>query len=67
MESKTLKSRKRPVQTRSTEMVRTILEAAARVLEGSGLDGYTTNAVAEAAGVSRAVFGYLGIFDGAVD
>jgi len=39
-------------------MVRTILEAAARVLE---------NAVAEAAGVSRAVFGYLGIFDGAVD
>jgi len=58
MESKTLKSRKRPVQTRSTEMVRTILEAAARVLE---------NAVAEAAGVSRAVFGYLGIFDGAVD
>jgi len=52
MDPKTLKPRKKPVQSRSAEMVRTILEAAARVLEQNGLDGYTTNAVAGAAGVS---------------
>ena len=44
--------RKSPEQSRSTETVRTILEGAARVLEERGLDGYTTNAVAERAGVS---------------
>jgi len=52
MDLKTLKPRKRPVQARSTEMVSVILEAAARVLEQKGLEGYTTNAVASAAGVS---------------
>lgn len=47
-----LKPRKSPEQSRSAETVRTILEGAARVLEERGLDGYTTNAVAERAGVS---------------
>jgi len=47
-----LKPRKSPGQSRSAETVRTILEGAARVLEERGLDGYTTNAVAERAGVS---------------
>ncbi|WP_267425488.1 TetR/AcrR family transcriptional regulator [Methylobacterium sp. GC_Met_2] len=47
-----LKPRKSPGQSRSAETVRTILEGAARVLEENGLDGYTTNAVAERAGVS---------------
>lgn len=52
MDLKTLKPRKRPVQARSAEMVGVILEAAARVLEQKGLEGYTTNAVAAVAGVS---------------
>ncbi|MCJ2141479.1 TetR/AcrR family transcriptional regulator [Methylobacterium sp. E-066] len=47
-----LKPRKNPEQSRSAETVRTILEGAARVLEERGLTGYTTNAVAERAGVS---------------
>lgn len=47
-----LKPRKSPGQSRSAETVRTILEGAARVLEERGLDGYTTNAAAERAGVS---------------
>jgi AcrR family transcriptional regulator len=47
-----LNPRKRPVQLRSTETVRIILEAAARILEERGFAGYTTNAVAELAGVS---------------
>lgn len=47
-----LKPRKTPRQQRSTETVNVILEAAARVLECRGLDGFTTNAVAERAGVS---------------
>ena len=52
MEAKAVKLRKTPMQKRSAQMVETIVEAAARVLERHGLDGYTTNAVAEAAGVS---------------
>lgn len=44
--------RKRPRQTRSKATVETILEATARVLIAEGFDGLTTNAVAEAAGVS---------------
>ncbi len=48
----TLKPRKTPRQQRSTETVNVILEAAARILERHGLDGFTTNAVAERAGVS---------------
>jgi AcrR family transcriptional regulator len=47
-----LKPRKIPLQQRSTETVNVILEAAARVLERHGLAGFTTNAVAERAGVS---------------
>jgi AcrR family transcriptional regulator len=47
-----LKLRKTPRQQRSTETVNVILEAAARVLERHGLAGFTTNAVAERAGVS---------------
>lgn len=47
-----LKPRKNPRQSRSAETVRTILEGAARILEERGLDGYTTNAIAERAGVS---------------
>ena len=48
----TLKPRKLPRQARSAETVRVILEAAARILESVGLSGFTTNAVAERAGVS---------------
>jgi AcrR family transcriptional regulator len=47
-----LKPRKKPGQSRSADTVRTIVEGAARVLEERGLEGYTTNAVAERAGVS---------------
>jgi AcrR family transcriptional regulator len=44
--------RKAPKQARSLETVKVIVEAAARVLEQTGLDGFSTNAVAERAGVS---------------
>ena len=44
--------RKRPRQDRAKATVETILEATARVLVREGFDGLTTNAVAEAAGVS---------------
>lgn len=44
--------RKTPTQRRSSETVAAILEAAARILEVSGLDDYNTNAIAERAGVS---------------
>jgi AcrR family transcriptional regulator len=47
-----LEPRKRPIQARSAETVTAILEAAARILEERGFDGYTTNAIAERAGVS---------------
>src|ERR1700760_4656883 len=47
-----LKPRKAPLQRRSAQTVETVLEAAARILETRGLEGYTTNAVAEKAGVS---------------
>jgi AcrR family transcriptional regulator len=47
-----LKPRKSPVQRRSAQTVEAVLEAAARILETHGLAGYTTNAVAERAGVS---------------
>jgi len=46
------KPRKSPVQARSAATVEAILEAAARILESEGLDGYTTNAIAKRAGVS---------------
>ncbi|MCA3246550.1 MAG: TetR/AcrR family transcriptional regulator [Azospirillum sp.] len=44
--------RKTPKQKRSEDTVEIILEASARILEGVGLDGFTTNAVAERAGIS---------------
>jgi AcrR family transcriptional regulator len=47
-----LKPRKTPGQQRSAATVAAIVEAAARILETEGFDGYNTNAVAERAGVS---------------
>jgi AcrR family transcriptional regulator len=47
-----ISSRKRPKQTRSTELVATILEAAAQVLATEGAPRFTTARVAEKAGVS---------------
>ena len=44
--------RKTPQQARSHETVRIIVETAARILERDGRDGFSTNAVAERAGVS---------------
>lgn len=44
--------RKAPRQARSAETVRIIVEASAHILERAGLSGFTTNAVAERAGVS---------------
>jgi AcrR family transcriptional regulator len=44
--------RKSPKQARSLETVNVIVEAAARILESKGPDGFSTNAVAERAGVS---------------
>jgi AcrR family transcriptional regulator len=45
-------ARKQPLQERSRATVAVILEAAARILEERGLEGYNTNAVAERGGVS---------------
>ena len=45
-------SRKRPQQTRSTELVAAILEAAVQVLAKEGAQRFTTARVAEKAGVS---------------
>jgi len=47
-----LNPRKSPRQSRATSTVAIILEGAARVLEESGLRAYSTNAVANRAGVS---------------
>jgi AcrR family transcriptional regulator len=47
-----ISSRKRPKQTRSTELVAAILEAAAQVLATDGAQRFTTARVAEKAGVS---------------
>jgi AcrR family transcriptional regulator len=47
-----IKPRKTPLQKRSTETVAVILEAAARILEQDGFEGFNTNAIAERAGVS---------------
>ncbi|MFP5447523.1 MAG: TetR/AcrR family transcriptional regulator [Alphaproteobacteria bacterium] len=52
--------RKIPRQKRASETVHIILEAAAQLLERHGLEGFTTNAVAERAGVSiGAVYRYF--------
>jgi AcrR family transcriptional regulator len=47
-----ISSRKQPQQTRSTELVATILEAAVQVLAKEGAPRFTTARVAEKAGVS---------------
>ncbi len=47
-----LRLRKQATQARSARTVENILEAAARILEGLGFEGYTTNAIAAKAGVS---------------
>ena len=52
MAADALSPRKQPVQARSRALVEAILTAAARVLEQAGLEGFNTNRVAEAAGVS---------------
>jgi AcrR family transcriptional regulator len=44
--------RKQPLQARAQHTVEAIIEAAARILEEQGHGGFTTNAVAELAGVS---------------
>ena len=49
---RTLKPRKNPQQARSADTMAALLEAAARILETRGFDGYTTNYVAARAGVS---------------
>jgi AcrR family transcriptional regulator len=49
---KRLDPRKPPTQSRAAETVNAVLEAAARILERDGFEGYTTNAIAERAGVS---------------
>ena len=46
------RKRRIPRQARANETVALILEAAAQVLEAGGLEAFTTNAVAERAGVS---------------
>lgn len=46
------KVRKSPRQSRSRDSVACLLEAAARILESEGEAGFTTNAVAQRAGVS---------------
>jgi AcrR family transcriptional regulator len=44
--------RKTPRQKRSSDTVAIIVEAAARILERDGFEGFNTNAIAEKAGVS---------------
>ena len=44
--------RKKPQQQRSRQMVDTLIEATARTIAQRGLDGATTPAIAETAGVS---------------
>jgi AcrR family transcriptional regulator len=49
---KRLNPRKLPSQSRSALTVDAILEGAAHILERQGLEGYTTNAIAQRSGVS---------------
>lgn len=50
--SNPLKPRKAPKQSRSAYTVDVILEGAAHILESAGMEEYTTNRIAERAGVS---------------
>ncbi len=47
-----LSPRKQATQARAVSTVDVIVEAAARILEDAGFEGYTTNAIARRAGVS---------------
>ena len=49
---KAISPRKEPRQRRAEETVAVIVEAAARILEEKGFEGFNTNAIAEKAGVS---------------
>lgn len=51
-DSQRARPRKQPLQARAQKTVEAIIEATARILENHGHDGFTTNAVAERAGVS---------------
>src|SRR5580698_1390055 len=60
-----LDPRKKPTQQRAAKTVEAIVEAAAHILERHGLEGYTTNAIAERAGVSiGSLYQYFGGKDG---
>jgi AcrR family transcriptional regulator len=60
-----LDPRKKPTQKRAGKTVEAIVEAAAHILERHGLAGYTTNAIAERAGVSiGSLYQYFGGKDG---
>lgn len=53
--------RKRPQQQRSREMVQTLIDATARVIQQHGLDNTTTARIADAAGVSvGSLYQYFG-------
>jgi AcrR family transcriptional regulator len=52
LRQQSLKPRKQATQARATQTVESILEAAARILEELGFEKYTTNAIAEKAGIS---------------
>ncbi len=61
----TLNPRKRPFQGRAHATVEAILEASAQVIGSHGLAGFTTNAVAERAGVSiGSLYQYFASKDG---
>lgn len=49
---KSLKLRKLPQQSRSRKTVKRILRSAAHILETEGIEGFNTNAIAEAANIS---------------
>lgn len=51
-QDRAIRPRKTPSQRRSAEMVASIIEAAAQILEIEGLRGFTSHAVARQAGVS---------------
>lgn len=45
-------TRRKPIQERAQEKIELILEAATRIIDKDGLEGLTTNRIAEVAGVS---------------
>lgn len=60
--------RKRPQQQRSREMVKTLIDATAKVIQREGLDNTTTARIAEAAGVSvGSLYQYFGDKDALIE